>query len=156
MIAIVTEVREQSLIVQLDDDKDVLYACRKILESTGEAYTIEQYSDGILFMDRLAEQLDMDIAILDVHVPQFDLIEAIQRLVYHRPLTYVIVASGDSDASFITKLCNEYNVNYVLKGTNDFAEQLKALVYRFHIKVQKRKEYLLAALAIKEEGNNAG
>lgn len=133
-------------ILNAEDDRATREVIQDLLESTGESYIVEQVKDGNEFNNRLDDvNSPIDIAILDIHMPDFDILEAVDRLWKEWKQTYVIVSSADDDLSVILELQNKYHIwGYVLKGdTNkDFGKELEQLVRDAHLKVQNKNEYI--------------
>lgn len=136
----------KTFILNAEDIEATREAIKDLLESTGEQYFIEQIKDGVEFNERLSRTEDIiDIAILDIHMPGFDIISAVDRLWRDWKQTYVIISSVDDDLNVILELQNKYHIwGYVLKGSveKDFGTELKQLVYDAHLKVQNKNEYI--------------
>lgn len=141
-----------TFILNAEDSKGQRDAIRALLESTGEPYIVEEVKDGIEFDERLQQtELPIDIAILDIHMPEFDIINAVDRLWNEWKQAYIIVTSADDDLSVILELQNKYHIwGYVLKGseTKDFGTELTKLVYDAHLKVQNKNEYIKKQLDV--------
>lgn len=135
-----------TFILNAEDSEATREAIRDLLESTGEAYIVEQVKDGVEFSERLKEiHNPIDIAILDVHMPDFDIISAVKQLWEDWKQTYVIISSADDNIETILELQNKYHIwGYVLKGSpeKDFGQELTKLVYDAHLKVQNKNEYI--------------
>ena len=131
-----------TFITNAEDSEEVRDVIRILLTSTGEPYTLEQLKDGYEFMERLTKKEPMDIAILDIHMPGFSIIEAVKQLTRDWKQTYIIVVSADDDLDVILELQNKYHIwGYILKS-HDFSSELTRLVYEAHVKVQDKNEYI--------------
>jgi DNA-binding NarL/FixJ family response regulator len=114
-----------------------------LLESTGEAYHIEQFYKGEDFMDRLdLIEDEMDIAVVDINMPNFDVIKAVEKIDRNFPMAYIVVASGDDNPELISHLQNTYHTwAYVIKNKN-FSKDFIRVISDAHRKVVYRKEML--------------
>ncbi len=135
-----------TFILNAEDSEPTRELIKELLESTGEDYIVQQVKNGIEFNERLSLiEFPIDIAILDIHMPDFDIISAVDKLWRERKQTYVIVSSTDDNLDVILQLQNIYHIwGYVLKGDTkkDFGEELKKLVYDAHTKVQDKNQFI--------------
>jgi len=135
-----------TFILNAEDSEPTRDVIRELLMGTGEPYSLEECKDGNEFNERIMNyEQPIDIAILDIHMPDFDIIGAVKMLWDNWKQTYVIVTSVDDDLSTILDLQNKYHIwGYVLKGkpNEDFGATLSQLVYDAHMKVQSKNEYI--------------
>lgn len=122
-------------VTTVDDDPDILTTTEMLIKSTGDDYIIEKFLSGVEFTERLDHKDPMDIVIVDINMPDFNIVDAVKKIDETFPLAYVIVASGDKDSDVITELINNYHIwGYVVKESG-FADKLTRLVREARKKV---------------------
>lgn len=130
-----TERQVKIYVTTVDDDPDILNTTEMLIKTTGDNYIVEKFLSGVEFTQRLDSKDEMDIVIVDINMPDFNIVDAVKKIDETFPLAYVIVASGDKDAEVITELINNYHIwGYVVKESG-FADKLTRLVREARKKV---------------------
>lgn len=117
-------------ITTVDDDPDFTEAMEATLKQASPNYIIEQINSGAEFMIRLENQdRHLDIAIIDIQMPNFSVTECVKKIQKFFPAAYVVVVSANHDVDFITTLFNEHHIwGYVIKAHDSFSQKLLRLV----------------------------
>lgn len=125
-------------ITTADDDPSFTFMIEQVLVISNDAYQVEQINSGVDFMKRI-ENTDnpMDIAIIDIHMPDFRIIDCVEKIGRFFPETYIIVVSGSESAELITELFNVHHIwGYVVKDASDtFSSKLLRLVREAEVKL---------------------
>src|SRR5208282_4091619 len=90
---------------------------------------------------RRARELQPDVVVMDLSMPQLNGLQATQRLKAERPALKIIALTAHDDESYLAQLCRAGASGYVLKHSP--AEQLVAAI---HV-VAKGGAYFEPALA---------
>jgi DNA-binding NarL/FixJ family response regulator len=77
-----------------DDDADYLDALRALIEQQPELTVVGAARDGLEAIE-LADDLDPDAAVIDLHMPQLDGVTAVARLRQDHPHVCLIALTGD-------------------------------------------------------------
>jgi DNA-binding NarL/FixJ family response regulator len=77
-----------------DDDADYLEALRALIEQQPELTVVGAAGDGLEAIE-LAEGLNPDAAVIDLHMPQLDGVTAVTRLRRDHPHLCLIALTGD-------------------------------------------------------------
>jgi DNA-binding NarL/FixJ family response regulator len=102
-------------VVLADDHPIVRQGLRALLEGEGNYRIVGEASDG-LSATSLIEQLQPDIAILDVQLPDLDGLEVARRAQQRTPGTRVIMLSMHGDEPYVLNALRYGASGYVLKG----------------------------------------
>jgi two-component system response regulator DesR len=81
-----------------DDDELFLESLRALIDRQPELAVVAAARNGLEAIE-LAEELDPDAAVVDLHMPLLDGITAVSRLRRDRPHLCLIVLTGDSDTN---------------------------------------------------------
>jgi DNA-binding NarL/FixJ family response regulator len=98
--------------VMLVDDQELVRAgFRMILDAEGDIDIVAEAADGLQAVD-LAQRYTVDVALMDIRMPNLDGIEATRRIVELRPTTYVLMLT--------TFDLNEYVYEALRAGASGF------------------------------------
>jgi DNA-binding NarL/FixJ family response regulator len=112
-------------ILLADDHTVVRQGLRKILEESPDWEVIAEAGDGREAV-RQAEELEPDVAIIDVAMPLLNGIEATRQISKRSPATRVLVLSMYSDEAYVNQILNAGATGYLLKDSAD-ADLLEAV-----------------------------
>lgn len=102
---------DETRILAVDDDADILYTVRAIGEAAG--WHVDGASDGEEALRRLREEADYDLVLLDYHMPNMDGLTLLRLMREDFPTLPVLVLTVDE---------NEETANAFLDaGATDFA-----------------------------------
>ena len=79
-----------------DDDELFLESLRALIDRQPELAVVAAARNGLEAIE-LAEELDPDAVVVDLHMPLLDGITVVSRLRRERPYVCLIVLTGDSD-----------------------------------------------------------
>ena len=82
-------------VVIADDDESYLQSLRELIDRQPELTVVGSARDGVEAVE-LVEALEPEAAVIDLHMPRMDGIEAVQRLRENRPTLCLIALTGDS------------------------------------------------------------
>ena len=83
-----------------DDDAAYLESLRVLVEEQPDLFVVGQASDGLAAIE-LADEVDPDAAVIDVHMPLVDGVTAIARLRRDHPSLCLIAITGDRDSDLL-------------------------------------------------------
>ena len=95
-----------------DDDEPFLEALRDLIERQPELSVVGEAADGLQAIE-LAEDLDPDAVVIDLHMPLLDGVTAAARLRRDHPNVCLIVLTGD-DAPALHEAVREAGADDVL------------------------------------------
>jgi DNA-binding response OmpR family regulator len=107
-----------------DDDKRYAAALRLLIEEQPELTVVALAYDGVETLS-LAEELEPDAVVVDLHMPNMDGVTAISKLRAAHPLVCLIALTGDEDPTIHTEATNAGADGVLVKG-----QMLEALVER--------------------------
>lgn len=81
-----------------DDDARFLASLRALIDVQPELHVVATASDGVEALD-LADSLDPDAVVVDLHMPRLDGVSTLSRLRHDHPNVCLIVLTGDPDAT---------------------------------------------------------
>jgi two-component system, NarL family, response regulator NreC len=105
-------------ILLADDHTVVRQGLRKVLEEQPDWKVVAEAGDGREAV-RQAEQLNPDVAILDVAMPLLNGVEATRQIVRHVPSVRVLVLSMHADETYVTRILQAGASGYLLKDSAD-------------------------------------
>jgi DNA-binding NarL/FixJ family response regulator len=114
-------------VVLADDHPIVRQGLRTLLEAETGCRVVGEAADGLTALD-LITQLQPDVAILDVQMPDLGGLEVARRVHGKSPDTRVIMLSMHSDEPYVLEALQHGALAYVLKGsaTTDLVEAVSA------------------------------
>lgn len=107
---------KKTRILIADDHGIVRKGLRLQLEQHEEFAVIAEAADGREAV-RLADDMDPDVVIMDIAMPNLNGIEATSQIVKRKPNTGVIILSMHSDESYLTRSLAAGAKGYLLKDT---------------------------------------
>jgi PAS domain S-box-containing protein len=106
-------------------------------------YFLKFISDGQEALDYLLTATDVDLILMDNYLPQRTGIDIIHELHRNRVKTPIVFVSSDPDIRNVVKAMREGAVDFILKGTPDFKNELIKVIekaYEIGIKEKNAKE----------------
>jgi DNA-binding NarL/FixJ family response regulator len=79
-----------------DDDEGFLESLRALIEGQPELSVVAAAQNGLEAIE-LADRLNPDAVVIDLHMPLLDGVTAVSRLRHDHPSLCLIVVTGDSD-----------------------------------------------------------
>lgn len=107
-----------------EDHKIVRQGTRMFLESMG-VEVIGEATTGVEAV-RLARELQPDVVLMDIHMPELTGVEATRRIRHDNPETRVLVLTAYDDPPYVQALLEAGADGYVLK-TAEFSQLYRAL-----------------------------
>lgn len=101
-----------------DDHRLVRHGLRKILETRADWEVVAEVGDGREAVARAAE-LQPDVAILDIGMPQLNGIDAAQQVLQKSPKTRVLMLSMHADEAYVARALKAGATGYLLKDSAD-------------------------------------
>jgi DNA-binding NtrC family response regulator len=144
-----THKMEKTSISVVDDNADILEIIKVYFEVNSE-YNFRYYQDAVLFLEEL--DVELDLVILDVHMPNFNIVDAVKMIDVRSPMAYVIVLSADRVWDTMKQLANLGIFRYCEKGAN-FLEELSGAIAAAHTKITARKHILERMKGLTEHGS---
>ena len=108
-----------------DDSQFMRVAYKRILETQDHLEVVAMAADGEEAV-RKAEELEPDVALLDVRMPKVNGIEVAQRITSSRPGTGIVIISHYDDTEYIVELLKDgpEGKAYLLKESVDDIDEL--------------------------------
>ena len=94
------------------------HGLRKILEERREWEVVDEAGNGREAVKKILE-LEPDVAVLDIGMPQLNGIEATRQIVKRAPSVRVLILSMHSDEAYITQALQAGAKGYLLKDSAD-------------------------------------
>lgn len=114
-------------VLLVDDDKIIRMGMRKIIEKSGQDFSIAgEAGNGEEALTLLETMSDIDIVITDMQMPIMDGLELISEIKKRHIIVKVIVLSGYDDFKYVHQSFREGSVDYLLKPVN--REELRHLL----------------------------
>lgn len=101
-----------------DDHRLVRQGLRKILETRPDWEVVAEVGDGREAVARAVE-LQPDVAVLDIGMPQLNGIDAAQQVVQRSPRTRVLMLSMHADEAYVVRALKAGATGYLLKDSAD-------------------------------------
>jgi len=120
----------QKCTILLADDHNILRdGLRLLLERQPEFEVVAEAANGRDAV-RLAEELQPDVAVMDIAMPELNGIEATRRIVEHLPKTAVVILSMHFDESYVIRALRAGARGYLLKDSAkaDLLNAIRAVV----------------------------
>ena len=105
-------------ILLADDHTVVRQGLRKVLEERPDWEVVAEAGDGREAV-RQAEELEPDVAILDITMPLLNGVEATRQIVRRSPSTRVLVLTMHSDEAYVNQTLQAGATGYLLKESAD-------------------------------------
>jgi two-component system response regulator NreC len=105
-------------ILLADDHTVVRQGLRKVLEERPDWEVVAEAGDGREAV-RQAEELEPDVAILDITMPLLNGVEATRQIVRRCPSTRVLVLTMHSDEAYVNQILQAGATGYLLKDSAD-------------------------------------
>lgn len=135
----------------VDDDRDILDIIQTEFTPDLE-YNFKYFQDGHQFLDELNDEVDL--VILDVHMPDFDVIKAVETIDEVSPMAYIIIISAQKDFGQLVRLTNMGIFRFCVKDGDNFLPELRLFIRAAHWKISKRKQLIDKFQS--EKGNTHG
>ena len=134
----------------VDDHPMVAEGIRAILETYDDILVVGTLSNGRDAIDRVAE-LDPDVMLLDLNMPQISGLAATEIILERRPDTRILILSMHDSPEYISTALSHGAMGYLLKDVP--TEEVKLAIDT----VMKGRRYLCtgAAQSLKPAGDNA-
>jgi DNA-binding NarL/FixJ family response regulator len=115
-------------LVLADDHPIVRQGLRTLLEADRGCLVVGEAADGLSALSLIAD-LQPDVAILDLQMPDLGGLEVARRVREQAPGTRVIILSMHGDEPFVREALRHGVLGYVLKGTatNDLVAAVRAV-----------------------------
>jgi DNA-binding NarL/FixJ family response regulator len=127
-----------------DDHTLVRQGLRRFIESSDGIEVLGEASTGA-DMVRLAEEIEPDVVILDIRMPEMDGIEAARQITARLPATRVVMLTAYDDRHFVVEAVRAGAKGYVLKSKDaEHLLQAVRLVHQGHMVIDPE---LVVALA---------
>lgn len=126
----------KTLILGIDDDT----AIGRVIElefEDDEDYRLKFFSDPSIFKSNLTP--DVDLVIMDINMPSFDVVSAVAEVDSLSPLAYVIIISADRNFNTLKELTNLGIFRFCEKDPYNFLPRLRECVAAAHRKISFRK-----------------
>ncbi|OFW04307.1 MAG: DNA-binding response regulator [Acidobacteria bacterium RIFCSPLOWO2_02_FULL_68_18] len=105
-------------ILLADDHTVVRQGLRKVLEVRPDWEVVAEAGDGREAV-RQAEELEPDVAILDITMPLLNGVEATRQIVRRSPSTRVLVLTMHADEAYVNQILQAGATGYLLKDSAD-------------------------------------
>jgi DNA-binding NarL/FixJ family response regulator len=127
-----------------DDHTLVRQGLRRFIESADGIEVLGEASTGA-DMVRLAEEIEPDVVVLDIRMPEMDGIEAARQITARLPATRVVMLTAYDDRHFVVEAVRAGAKGYVLKSKDaEHLLQAVRLVHQGHMVIDPE---LVVALA---------
>jgi DNA-binding NarL/FixJ family response regulator len=127
-----------------DDHTLVRQGLRRFIESADGIEVLGEASTGA-DMVRLAEEIEPDVVVLDIRMPEIDGIEAARQITARLPATRVVMLTAYDDRHFVVEAVRAGAKGYVLKSKDaEHLLQAVRLVHQGHMVIDPE---LVVALA---------
>jgi DNA-binding NarL/FixJ family response regulator len=120
----VTAAQRPIRVLLADDDETYRDSLRLLIDGTPELEVVGAAADGLEAIE-LADELEPEACVLDLHMPLLDGVTAAARLRRDHPSICLIALTGDADAELHEAACDAGADAVLLKG-----EMVDALVER--------------------------
>lgn len=113
-------------ILLVDDHPVVRQGLRQVLEGNPEFTVVGEAADGKGALE-LADQLQPDVAILDLALPGLNGLEVARRIQQRQPKTRILILSMHNSEAYVLEAMNKGVLGYVLKesATKDLIHAVK-------------------------------
>ncbi|MCW2928783.1 MAG: response regulator receiver modulated metal dependent phosphohydrolase [Thermoleophilia bacterium] len=102
-------------VLVVDDDRAVREMVAETLDGDPRITVVARAHDGAEAL-RLADELELDVVVMDVHMPQMDGPDATERILGAHPRVQVVALTGTVDPETVTRMVLAGAVGYAVKG----------------------------------------
>lgn len=113
-------------VLVVDDDKSIRVTISQALESAG--FTVVTAVDGQHALDKLAEETDYDVVLLDMKMPGLDGMEVLRKIKEMKPLMPVIMVTGYGTVETAVEAMKLGAVDFIQKPFSP--EEIRSIVKR--------------------------
>lgn len=145
--------KSKGSILVVDDHPELRETIKKVLQLGG--YTVEEAENGKIAVD-MVKVKDYDVVLMDIHMPEMNGIEATRTIKKIKPVTYIVIMSGEAEKEEIDKaleinpghdacLHKPFDLstfNYVMKSLKEESKEYKKKVLRSPL--QKFKDRMMS------------
>ena len=136
----------------VDDEAKIRLGLAKLIQRAGEGFRVAgAFASGAELLERLGE-LEADLVITDVKMPNVDGLELIERIRQARPEVQLAVVSGFDDFAYARRALRNGVLEYLLKPVDE--DELRNLLHRVkaHVEAERSRravslEYYVALAA---------
>jgi DNA-binding NarL/FixJ family response regulator len=116
-------------VIVADDSEFMRIAYRRIFDTQPQVEVVGMAENGAEAV-KLAADLEPDVAVLDIRMPELNGIEAAKRIVSERPGTGIVIISAYDDEEYIRELVKDgaEGKAYLLKTSVDEIDELISTV----------------------------
>ena len=105
---------KKTTILLFDDHKVLRQSMRALLQTEPDFEVVGEAEDGRAAIES-ARQLQPDVVVMDIAMPQLNGLEATRRIIKEAPQAKVLIVSSYSDDKFVQELTEAGAVGYLLK-----------------------------------------
>jgi DNA-binding NarL/FixJ family response regulator len=87
-------------VLLVDDDEHYLHSLRLLVEGQPELSVVAEATNGLGAIE-LADRLEIDAAVIDIHMPLVDGVTAVARLRHDHPHLCLIAITGDHEPELL-------------------------------------------------------
>jgi DNA-binding NarL/FixJ family response regulator len=109
---------EQITVLLADDHSLVRRGFRRILEDEESMKVVGEASNGVEAI-RLTQELQPNVVVMDLSMPELDGVQATKEIVKHVPSTQVLVLSMHADDNYVRNALDAGAKGYLLKSAID-------------------------------------
>lgn len=141
-------------ILVTDDDKEIVNLLEIYLKNEG--YSVEKAYDGQEALDRLSQDEEIDLMIIDVMMPRKNGIEVVKEVREASPIPILMLSAKTTDVDKIKGLVHGAD-DYVVKPFNplEVVARVKSLLRRsqFHPEKEQTNELKVGPLIIRKDSH---
>ncbi len=131
--------RELTKVILVEDNQIHVELIRDLLEP--HHYIINHFNDGRLALDYLIRNEEIDIVLMDNNLPSVNGIDIIHELHRHNNNHSIIFVTSDADINLITSAMREGALDFVIKFSPNFKEELLYVVDKVaNLQLIKKKQ----------------
>jgi len=141
-------------VVVAEDHHIIREGIVKLLEDFGQIQVIGEADNGADAI-RLTHQLQPDVLVLDISMPQVDGIEVLKEIQNDKPRPKVVILSIHADLSLVQHALELGALGYVLKqsASEEFADAVRA-VNRGSVYLSSGVSHMLTGYSLKQQSQN--
>lgn len=124
----------------VDDDPIIRAGISKIIEKSGEAYTVVgEASDGEMALEAIRANENIDLILTDIRMPIMDGLELIREIRKFNIYVRIVVLSGYDDYRYVRNAFMDGAVDYLLKPIvkKDLLQLLQKIENQIQLEAQK-------------------